>query len=127
MIEAEWTRYVWLSCFARYDSRQNHWIEISISGRQACIWPWLLIETCRAERTERQRLKEAVHRYNSKSNLRQRVLWAWTCVDTSQSNIWDVDKQSKHDYWIHQCHQTCVQERLYNLIIKTKWPKHKKK
>jgi hypothetical protein len=60
-------------------------------------------------------LKEAVHRYNSESNLRQRILSERTGFDTSESNLWDVAEQMKLDSWIHQCHQACRQERLYHI------------
>lgn len=126
MIETKRTRYVRLAWTSRCDWRQSDWNQIKISWRQTCIRPWLLIASDWVERQERRRLKKDFHRHNSKSFLRQWVLWTWTCIDYSKSNVWESDEQSKQRCWIHQCDKIINEEGLYNLI-KTKWQKQKTK
>ena len=126
MIEAERTRYVRTAWTSRCDWRQSDWNQIKISWRQTYIRPWLLIASDWVERQERRRLKKDIHRHNSKSILRQWVLWTWACIDYSKSNVWESDEQSKQCCWIHQCDKIINEERLYNLI-KTKWQKQKTK
>lgn len=115
MIQDDWIRLVWTIEATRRDSRQSDWDEIKISWRKIDIRPWLLIASCWAERYERQRKEEAIHRRNSESEMRQWILRTWTCLDYNKSNIRDVDEQSKQYHRICECCEACDEERLYNL------------
>ena len=104
---------------SRCDSRQNHRIEIWISWKKAWIWPWLLNENRRIERDERQRLKEAIYRHNSKSKDWWAILWERMFFDSIEAWIWESIEQVEQHHRIHQHHQTINQERLYNIKTQT--------